>query len=724
MGSGTNIAPAVEIYVPRDYPTIQAAVNVPAHELVVWVMPGTYREQLVLPPDVSLRSVAGPELTVIDPDGGRAVYMNARSEISGFTITNSRELFYGTVEVFGSGSAIRGNIFRHNHRFNSGRGVIHAVNSVVVVVERNVFVSNGGSAHYGVVNLYGNLQGTSEIRNNLFLSNSCPAIVLSLSEGTFINVENNTIVGNTGGIRYSSYQGIGTYRNNLIFGNDIGVEEVTEGRYPPLLINNLVYGNRLNYFRGLDYTGTNGNISLPPLFYDFSSGDLRLTEQSPAVDAGNDGPHVDLLGFNRPVDGDGNGSATTDIGAYEYVRGLPRTPTAFSSRSLENAIELSWKDVPEADEYVLMRASARGGPYSELAVVREELFLDTNGVVGVTYHYTILARNIAGVGPISQVISDTPGNLPPVAVRDELPVKEDETAVLDPLANDSDPNGDPVRLVSVAAQGRASASSANGTLTFRGALNENGTNFVTYVITDGRNAFSTNVAVILIQPVNDLPSALPTSTNMVLNSSITLKLLSHDPDKEPLRFELLTFPTNGYITEFSTNSGTLRYYSIGRRTNTFTEEFTFRVHDPETNSWPTTARITVRLPADLDRDSLPDSWETRYGVQLPSADEDSDGHSNLEEYFAYTNPRDATSTLELIYIAPDPTTHALRLRWKAVAGVRYIVQHATSAEGPFQNIDGSLVGELFDAPGTEGIEQIVIPAGTFATGFYRVRVVP
>jgi hypothetical protein len=45
-----------------------------------------------------------------------------------------------------------------------------------------------------------------------------------------------------------------------------------------------------------------------------------LLAGSPAIDTGDptDFPHTDQRGINRPVDGDGDGTATCDIGAYEY----------------------------------------------------------------------------------------------------------------------------------------------------------------------------------------------------------------------------------------------------------------------------------------------------------------------------------------------------------------------------------------------------------------------
>ncbi len=69
-----------------------------------------------------------------------------------------------------------------------------------------------------------------------------------------------------------------------------------------------------------------GNTSVDPLL----NSDFSLPSNSPAVDAGDPAPGglaVDFLGAPRPVDGNGDGSAVRDMGAFEYqVPVVPQPP--------------------------------------------------------------------------------------------------------------------------------------------------------------------------------------------------------------------------------------------------------------------------------------------------------------------------------------------------------------------------------------------------------------
>jgi hypothetical protein len=77
----------------------------------------------------------------------------------------------------------------------------------------------------------------------------------------------------------------------------------------------LFYGGILQFARG-----AHSRVA-PPRFVDPSTGDLHLQATSPAIDAGiSVGLTSDFDGRSVPVDGNGDGVATPDMGAFEYRR--------------------------------------------------------------------------------------------------------------------------------------------------------------------------------------------------------------------------------------------------------------------------------------------------------------------------------------------------------------------------------------------------------------------
>ncbi len=320
-------ADCATLRVPTDYSTIQGAIDAAVDEDTVLVDPGTYVELIdFLSKEITVISSNGPEATVIDGHyGGAVVTINNCEEkqckLEGFTIRNGYSSSGAAVQVHHSSAIIIDNIFESN----SGN-VIDVGYGWSPVIEKNIFRNNDcyDESNYGIIYAYNG--GSPLVKNNVFINNDCVAINLIPFSCSNCNVQvvSNTIVGNSSGI--SIYNAACAtphlYKNNIIAGNKKGLE-VQYGILPTSLFqNNLVYNNIENYSGVSDLTGTNGNFSADPKFLDESGNDFHLRTGSPAIDAGNSDsltlPSDDMDGNPRILDGNGDGSAVLDIGAYEY----------------------------------------------------------------------------------------------------------------------------------------------------------------------------------------------------------------------------------------------------------------------------------------------------------------------------------------------------------------------------------------------------------------------
>jgi len=101
------------------------------------------------------------------------------------------------------------------------------------------------------------------------------------------------------------------------------------------LVNSILWGNayQIRSYSGsisIQYSDIQGgfgdpntthNVDKDPLFIDANSGNFYLQSGSPCIDAGTNenAPSVDLDFLSRPQDGDGDGEAICDMGAYEFV---------------------------------------------------------------------------------------------------------------------------------------------------------------------------------------------------------------------------------------------------------------------------------------------------------------------------------------------------------------------------------------------------------------------
>ncbi|MFH1724261.1 MAG: right-handed parallel beta-helix repeat-containing protein [Elusimicrobiota bacterium] len=236
---------------------------------------------------------------------GRTGVKNYRSsaEISGNEASGNGR---AGVENSYSSPVITGNVLNGN-----GRDGVENRDSDATVIG-NVSMGNGRD---GIENS----RSSPLIANNLLAGNLRSGIESRYDCSPIIT--NNTIVDHP-------YDGVYNYRgvdsvvtNNVIAGNRNGIYNYYESS--PLITYNDLWDNARDITSGYgSYPTVEDNISADPLFADPAEGDYRLLAGSPAIDAGsNDAPGLpatDADGNARVFDADCDGTATVDIGAFEY----------------------------------------------------------------------------------------------------------------------------------------------------------------------------------------------------------------------------------------------------------------------------------------------------------------------------------------------------------------------------------------------------------------------
>jgi hypothetical protein len=167
--------------------------------------------------------------------------------------------------------------------------------------------------------------GSTTVDNCTFAANTASQFgggITTYQAAATVTVTNSTFFGNTagqggGGIVNSS--ALATVTNCILWGDTAPIgPEAYDGSATLTITYSDVQGG---------YAGT-GNIQGDPRFVD-APGDLRLLADSPCIDHGinSAAPATDQDGRARIVDGDASGTATVDMGAFEYQCGTADGPT-------------------------------------------------------------------------------------------------------------------------------------------------------------------------------------------------------------------------------------------------------------------------------------------------------------------------------------------------------------------------------------------------------------
>lgn len=251
----------------------------------------------------------------------------------------------------------------------------------------------------------------------------------------------------------------------------------------------------------------------------------------------------------------------------------------------------------------------RGIPAEDHGVVHNDN--DGDRVIDTPFDVTLSQQwNVGLLAPgatVTLVTSTRFGhhpNQPPKAVDDSLVASEDTAASMNVLANDSDPDGDPISLVGATNGSHGTVNCVSGVCTYTPAPDFTGDDSFTYTISDGRGASAVGTVDVTVGEVNDPPAAEDDAFSTNEDSVLTVSapgVLGNDSDEDSsgVTAGLVTGPASGTLT--LNEDGSFTYTPAGNFNGT--DSFTYRAGDGVANSEPATATITVN-PVDEPRQTL------------------------------------------------------------------------------------------------------------------------
>jgi hypothetical protein len=273
----------------------------------------------------------------------------------------------GGISIWGLSSVeILDNVIANNGMGSRGLGKegggIYMSGAGALIIKRNIIKGNGiADGQGGGISIVNN--SNTLIVQNLITGNQANeggGIYWIASGGPGLILVNNTIADNDSGSG-SGISAFGFGARTELTNNIIVAKPGQSGLYcnnsfdqsqPGARFNNIFSAGGTAY-GGVcsDMTGTDGNISVDPLFTNPTQGDYHLQQLSPSIDSGDNQapnlPDTDLDEHRRILDGDGNGTATVDMGVYEFLLppGLKISLLDESNRNSKNIQSLSICDL-------------------------------------------------------------------------------------------------------------------------------------------------------------------------------------------------------------------------------------------------------------------------------------------------------------------------------------------------------------------------------------------
>jgi hypothetical protein len=247
-------------------------------------------------------------------------------------------------------------------------------------------------------------------------------------------------------------------------------------------------------------------------------------------------------------------------------------------------------------------------------------------------------------------------NDPPVANDDTATVLEDSVNnQIDVLANDNDPDGDNLTIVSVTIPAYGSASTDGNYTYYTPDGDYTGSDSFTYTISDGKGGTDTATVNVTISPVNDPPVAnddIATVSEDSSNNQIDVLANDDDVDGDTLSITGVTQASNGSVTF----TASYVFYTPDANYNG-ADQFTYTISDGNGGTDTATVSVTVTPvndPPVAAADSatvLEDSGSNQ--IDVLANDNDIDGDSLTIISVSIPAHGSASTDGSYVYYTPD-----------------------------------------------------------------------
>jgi len=313
---------------------------------------------------------------------------------------------------------------------------------------------------------------------------------------------------------------------------------------------------------------------------------------------------------------------------------------------------------PDAD--VLTISSATDPAHGTTAIVAGQVVYTPDADFSGTDTFSYTIRDPAGLtatATVTVVVVPQP-NGPPVANNDIATVPGDGEVSIPVLANDTDPDNDPLTIGSVSDPTHGTTTIDGDVISYVPDPGYVGTDTFTYSACDQDAACATATVTVTVTPVappNAPPVAVDDTASTFANEPVTIDVLGNDsdPDDDILTIVTVTDPAHGTTTILD---GQVVYTPDAGYLGPDT--FTYTVQDPSGASDTATVTVIVTPRDDIPPTASDDvtAVDEDGSVSIPVLDNDTDPDGDPLTIASVTQPEHGTTTIvdgEIVYV-PDP----------------------------------------------------------------------